>query len=412
MRRHSYTSSSDEAPHAGVVGLFRRLPIAGVAALALVIMADRVALGRGGPWEVLREGLPFGSSTALERGLATDQVELQRLSDAKLAGPRAIVLGSSRANAAFNRAWVPQEVQDRLVIAKLAHGGVGPFELRVMVEEVLSSDPAIVIFFLSEFDTHHPFSIAPSGPTFHWPAVRDLARLIEGRFFVQQRTRFLRLIAARWSRTYRFRGVLRRGLLAESWQFHLDEPRLSQVRTAGVDWVGRDRRESRVSLPAPERERFFAAARDALPDLPDRGLRAQMGQITTIELGPDVAIQMGLLWATFERLRGSGVEVIMVEAPVHPVAEAFVDPSAREDFQQFAKQAEKRLGIHLIPLQDSGPFGPEDYSDLTHLAGHAGKRLTRRTVELVVRVLEQGEPVGRGSGRSASPPRGRRGPGS
>jgi hypothetical protein len=360
-------------------------------AVALVALVDWLALAPPGPWERIRDSIPLGASTSLERGLATDQAELARWAGDAKHERRIVVMGSSRANAGFREDWVPEELRDDLTFVKLAHGGVGPFELRVMTEEVLPYRPAAAIFFLSEFDTHYPFSIMPFGLPFRAPAVLDLARHIEGRFFLQHRTRFLRMLAARVSRVYRFREVLQRGWLGEPLRFKLGDPRLGSPPIGAGEWVRRDWRDSTSPAAPTGSEELFNRARAALPDLPERGLHAQVRQIMLIEPGPDLALQENLLWSAFERLRKAGAKVIVVEAPVHPVAGAFVRTEARRNFDEFAKAAKRELGVHVVSLQESGPYRPEDFGDLTHLRGEAGRRLTGHVIREVQRVLEGGE---------------------
>jgi hypothetical protein len=356
-------------------------------AVAIVGITDRSALGPIGAWSIIRDALPLRATTTLERGLATDQIELRRLAEAENRS-RVVVMGSSRANAAFSAEWVSEEGLDRLVFAKLAHGGVGPFELRVMAEEVLAVEPDVVVFVLSEFETHHPFSIVPYGLPFRWSAIVDLAVNIEGRFFVQNRTRILRMIAARVSRIYRFREVIRKGLVADTVRFEVDAPRLSsEPRQAGI-WARRDWRHSAVSSSGAATERLFSAARTLLPNIPPVALRVQARQITAIQRGPDTHLQEALLWSTFERFREHGVEVIVIEAPLHPVALDFVVFEARWDFRRFLGRAEERLGTRTVFLEESGPFGPEAFNDLTHLNGAAGKRLTRRIAEEALLAVE------------------------
>jgi len=136
-----------------------QLPLAGILAVAAVFAVDVGILGSSGPWPKLQQRI--SRRHPLEWGITQDRLEIRRLADAPPTVSRAVIVGSSRANAGFQRRTIDPSTSQKIVFAKIAHAFVGPFEIRSLVEEILAVGVDVVVLVLSEFDVNRPARITP-----------------------------------------------------------------------------------------------------------------------------------------------------------------------------------------------------------------------------------------------------------
>jgi len=300
--------------------------------------------------------------------------------------PRVFLVGSSQADSAFAPPAARPVDGPPLAFAKLAHAGIGPFEIRSLVDEVLAYRPAAVVLLLSEFDTHRPLYLRPGASFGSLSAVVDLVIEAGAPFAVAQRNALYRLTVAGLLNGYRYRDVLGRAGLDRLRRFELD------VRLPG--------------RPAPESDAVLAGAPSTLlsPAEVDRLLGqvaalprlrsvAEANQIHSITRGEHARVQMGLLRRAVRILRAAGTQVVVVEGPLHPAATALYDTSIRSDFLAFARSLAAEEGVCFVPLEATEPFGPGDFWDLTHVHPAGAQRITQAALAAVRGVLRLGPPA-------------------
>jgi len=388
-----------------------RAPLGALLASGIVLAVDRVGLGDLGPWEALRAGL---SGEPLETGIVEDRLEMRPalLPPDELAGD---LPGAG--------------------IVRLTHPGITPLVLRTSAEGLVASDPALVVLLVSEFDTHHPLILVPAASFGSFPAVLDLLAATGPAWGFAHRVEIERLALASLLRAYRWRTVLRAGGLDRCVGFPCLDPRY--VRRIDLTWFG-GRPQFRpewqgvvMRLDPAERAALFeelerrgdpgeeggGADRFGRPDWtrePDpwitdeafeeriSALDARFGRVLPytvyahlrdLALRDYAGVQKRLVERTVEVLRGAGIEVLLVDGPVHPEGEAFFDPAVRRDFLAFVERLRREHGVRFLSLADDAPFGAHEFRDLSHLNVTGARRLTRAVLEEVGRILR-----GRGAG--------------
>jgi len=360
---------------------YTRLPMAGFLTLAVVLAMDSGFLGSSGPWQTLYDR---SREHALERGVARDRMELRHLSEAPPTLPRVIVIGSSRANAGFRPDSVDPETRERYAFAKIAHAFVAPFEIRSAVEDMLAVDADVVVVVLSEFDVNRPVLITPQAGFASLSAIRDLSAELGLQLSFHHRRLLYRLTMARILNGYRYRGVLHRAFVDELRRFPLDE-RFPVDRVPAIPpFVVDDGKPT--PLTRDELRDLAARLAEALPHARNRGM-AGFGNVRQITRGDHARIQRGLIRRAVQRLRAAGKVVIIIEAPLHPVAAELYDTTIREDFLSFAFRVVEDFGVHFVPLDSVDPFRAEEFSDLTHL-GTGRTRFSRMIVDAVAKATD------------------------
>ncbi len=355
-----------------------KLPLAGLLTLALVLAVDAVVLGVRGPWPALHQRV----EGAVPKGIVNDRLQFRRLLDAPDSQRRAIVVGSSRANAGFNR----PEARPDLIFGKIAHAGLGVFQIRSLADEALDFDTDVMAIVLSEFDLNSPVTINPQANFGSLSATRDLFAEVGTATSFEHRLTFYRLAMTALLNSYRFRRVLHSAFADDFRRFELDK-RLSRKGSSSPlrPLVSGGQRKS---LTSQDKERIKAEIQERFPHLTARAVRLVFQQIHRITRGPHFEIKAGLLRRAIKRLSEAGVKVVIAEAPVHPLAEEIYDPTIRMEFLTLASSLEKQFGTRFIPLESSGPFEPEEFKDLTHLNHRGARKLTRAILGVVDEVLE------------------------
>ena len=347
--------------------------MAGFLALVLFIVTDFFLFGFSGPWAILQPR----AKGAVPRGIVSDQLEFRRLRDAPEAQHRAIVVGSSRANTGFQR---PGD-QPHLIFGKIAHAGIGVFQIRSLVDEALDLKVDTMVMVLSEFDLNIGVTANPQTSFRSFSAIRDLAAEAGAATCFEHRVAFYRLAAAAFLNSYRFRRVLHSAFVDDLRRFRLAD------RVPGVESASALRElvrgGKRRPLDSQNKARIKARIRGAFPHLSARGVGMVFNQIHRISRGSHSEVQAGLLRRAVRRLVEAGVKVVIAEAPVHPLAVEIYDPTIRKEFVALAANLESQFGARFIPLETSGPYEPEDFKDMTHLAGSGGAKLTAAIVATV-----------------------------
>ena len=374
MDNPSSTSNSRDATQ------IRRLPLAFLIAVAMVLIADSWVLGVHGPWKTVVDRMEHGGPLA---GIVYDRLALRWVLERKDHQVGAFVIGSSRALHGFKSVHMGPETRKQMVLQKIAHPSVGPFEIRSMADEVLDVEPDAVVIIASEFDTHRPIWIVPKMTFGSFSAIRDFALETGARFSFNFRNNLYRLGMVAALNSYRYRDVLGASHFDRISTFELDErfPQKSTPRASSINF-GKE--------PDPQRTKArHQLYRKMLPQFPEDSARyrTELAQIFSIRRGSHPKIQENLIERAIRRFRAAGTEVILAEAPLHPLSSQIYDTSIRQDFLDFAKRMETDHGTHFIPLESSGPFPAEDFLDLTHLKGDGSKRFSTKIIQTLHQVL-------------------------
>ena len=102
----------------------------------------------------------------------------------------------------------------------------------------------------------------------------------------------------------------------------------------------------------------------------------QIPMVREITPGAHVAILDQLVRRSVERLVEAGIEVVIVETPLHPVSAELYDVGLRASFLALARELDAMAGVTFLSLEDTGPFLPEDFGDLLHLGATGQAKLS------------------------------------
>ncbi len=343
-----------------------RLPLAAALAVVVLLGVDRVGFGLRATWAAIAERDPFG--------VATPQLALLDLRRETKQERRALVVGPSRVFEGFSTPLASEQLPD-LRLAKVAHPRFDPFVVCAMVPQLLATEPDAVAFVWSELDTHRPLRLepVPGSSVASLAAVRDLVLLTGWRFALENRTSLYRLAASSALDGYRYRTALYQAGLDERRRFQLDrrlKPRRAFPRIFGeiVYW---DARPHEVN--AAERRLIVSSFG---PDADPRFVDLSIDFVAEITEGRHVDLQRSFIEGASRLLRERGVEVVVVEGPLHPRAAGIYNASLRREFLAFMRRLERELGVRFTPLEAMPPFRPGDFKDLLHTAGNGSFKLS------------------------------------
>ena len=350
-------------------------------AALIVVAVDSWVLGMNGPWEEFMELIPRGR---VEKELAYDQLAMRTVREAMPERLGVFLLGSSRAQSGFQMQFADAATRQEVAFGKITHAAVGPFGIRSVSDELLGIGPDAIVIFASEFDTHRPVWITPQVSFGSFSAIWDLATEAGVKFSFNHRVALYRLTAACVLKSYRYRDVLAVSVLNRFRRFELDE-RFGKPRDAEGQYF----RAGRVLGGQEMRERN-ELYRKMVARFPEDSAkyRTEFRQLYSISRGSHSQIQENLLRRTVERFRHAGIQVVLAETPLHPIAPEIYDVTIREDFLRFASHLEDEFGVRFIPLEESGPYVLEDFNDLTHLMNTGSAKLSRAVIRSLQEVLE------------------------
>ncbi len=98
--------------------------------------------------------------------------------------------------------------------------------------------------------------------------------------------------------------------------------------------------------------------------------------VAEITPGEHAELKRAFITRTVELLRAAGVEVIVVEGPLHPDAAELYDVRLREDFLAFMQRLTHEHGVRFTPLEELPHFEAKDFKDLLHVAPSGTLKLT------------------------------------
>lgn len=187
---------------------FRRLPWAGIAALAIVFSLERTVFGSVDVWrraEAVLEQLP-SALTRVELGVARDRIALHEMQRSDPDDRRVIVFGNSRAK--FGVIF-PEEV-DGYEIAQVTHAPLSPFFARTFAAEAASVRPDVFVYPLCQFETHKPVVVLAQSSYGGASGFLDVLTTLGPLGIWERRVEIERLALATVFDTYRYRDVLDR----------------------------------------------------------------------------------------------------------------------------------------------------------------------------------------------------------
>lgn len=372
----SSTSSSDRS-RAG-------WPLAGALALLLFFAADRLVFDWVPLWEAVVQRIPGRSMHA--SGAAKARLALSRARRLDPDLPTSFVLGSSRTIYGYTPERVPPADRPPGEVFELSHPQLFGFEMLAYADELVEIGPTSVVFLVSEFDTHRPLELMTGSACASLSAVAFLARALPRDVREAQQQMLIRLSLESLVQSYRYRSILGAAGLDRVRTFELD-PRYGRFsRGHVVEIIG----PGQKSRPSPEQVQSIV---DALGGgNSKRGRRAYFKShhlLTPITRGQHAELQMSLLREAVSRLRSAEVEVIVVEAPVSPLAPGLYDTTIRQDYLDFVASLERDHGIHFVALDPDRPYLRSEFGDLVHLGASGAERLTR-TVNQAIRAAGEG----------------------
>ncbi len=360
------------------------VPLAGLAAVLLILVIDNVVPNAPAIWELLVERR--SELGLIERGVLSDRFELFRLSPRPARPVALYVMGTSRAQQAI------RQVDDLGVpvdYAMLTHPGMQPFEMLNIAHEVAASEPDIVVLVASVFDTHRPLSLGAQTAPGSVAALCELLSAVTPQFAWQQREVMLELALSGLLDSYRFRSLYTAAGLGR-WRYFGSSPPGDGI-TRGLTPL--------VSHTLVDMDRALAQTRKLFPFVPDRSLLQEIRLVQGVTVGTHVPIQRALLRRTCEVLSETGCEVVLVEGPLHPLADRYHDASVRRHFLVFANELQRDLGVRALTLEQTGPFVADDFADLTHLSERGSEKLVAVLRETLAPLAAE-----RWAGRTAATP--------
>jgi hypothetical protein len=354
-----------------------RLPWAGLLAVVALLAIDRVAFDLDGTWAALSERDPFG--------VGTPQRMLHDLRHAPVERRRVLVVGPSRVFEGFSAQIARQQLPD-LAFAKVSHPRFDPFVVRALVPELLAARPAVVVFVWSELDTNRPLRLepVPGSSAASLGAVWELLRHAGWSFAVDSRRTVYRLVATSALDGYRYRTALFQAGLDDWRRFTLDrrlKPRRALPRIFGeiVLWDA----EPNVVTAALRRDITASFP----PGVDPRFADLSVDFVSEITPGSHADLQRFFIERTALLLRAAGVEVVIVEGPLHPRAGEIYDTGLRGDFLAFMQHLERTQGVRFTPLEAMPPFLAGDFKDLLHTRGSGTLKLTTGITDSVRHAL-------------------------
>ena len=151
--------------------------------------------------------------------------------------------------------------------------------------------------------------------------------------------------------------------------------------------------ETRYVLGEPRRGDIPKGVRKRLleqyPKIAHRNVFRGMRMISTIGPGDQVPMQRFLVKRAVMRLRETGIDVILIEMPIHPEAASLAPLRLRKRFLNFATNLSQKTGMIFVPLEEMPTFTAEDFADPIHLGRLGSAKLTPFVADRIYRVLQE-----------------------
>lgn len=356
-------------------------PWAGLAALVLVVAFDRVAFSHPATWEWALEAIP--PSDTMEHGVANDR-NAQLALDAVDEHPRphVMLVGNSRVNRGLIKPIIARSgIDSGGTLTKLAHGGVRPYDLACMLDELGEHEPDLVVTVITEFETHRPMQFLTHMGNARRRTYLDLLTELELPDMLGDRDGLLGMGLATLLDGYRFRRQMGSARLDDYRRF----PKLlREGRPAYTEAPVAVHGDPPLELNVAEAMKTF---KRELPDAPLIIIRRQVEQSNSVTTGAHAELQQALLERALMRLVEAGSDVLIVEAPIHPEAVALYAPAAREQARAWARGLAEHEQVHWLPVETFDPLPDDCWADLSHLSRPASERMSNVAAKHIKRIL-------------------------
>lgn len=362
---------------------WRSWPWAAVVAMAIILLVDRTVLGVSGPWEWVHSRI--GQAGSVYEGVARDRAVLASLAAEQGDEQRVFIMGSSRARRG-HRSIQAEVALPEVRFAVIAHAMMDLLTIRMLVPEVVAARADGVVLVISEFDTHRPlrFDPLPARSGAMPSAFLEVASEVGPRFGWENRGSFLRLATARALNAYRFRESLGAAGLDRFRRFQLADRLRGSGTVEGL--------QAPAVLGEGLTDPLNEATEDHIRALIGPEMQRHFGQVywmAETHRGEHAAVQMHIVRRTVHELVRAGVWVVIVEAPLHPIAKRLQMREARAEFLQFAHELERHEDVRFVPLSAQAPFERTDFVDLLHLDLEGSTRMTTAVLDVVAEQIER-----------------------
>jgi hypothetical protein len=359
--------------------------------MALIVAVESFAFDRPALWETVSAAIPEGRRD-MYGGTALDELAAARLATDEGGEPKVAFLSSSRGQRAWPLEELPADERPPWRVALMTHPGIQPLHMLLQADRLARLQPDVVVIMVSEFDTHRAVALVPHVLGDSPGAVGTLTSLLGPAVAWEHRQTLARFALASVLPSYRFRRVF--GLAG------LDRYRSFGRRTGqgqGGRWPEALPAGEPLSLTRRQLDRITDAVRESMPsvDVDSGQFTSQLGTYQAITRGPHAQVQMEIVRRAVLRLVDAGIDVLLVEGPLATLPVELCDPMTRFEYRALAQELAAAPGVHLLTVEDSGPFALEAFRDLFHLDDEGAAQMTEATLAAVEDVLLQRAQAGR-----------------
>ncbi len=342
------------------------------------LLLDRL-VGVFTPWEWLSARVP--RAELIPAGVIRDEVALRRSRPGNT-----IVIGASRVQPAFypKNSQIIKKSKTRFTV--LAHPGLGAYSMQALAPRIVDAEPGLVIFGLSELDTHSALRLEPcvaGEPSHAFASVLFSSPL---HFLAEQRNALLRLGLAAGVHTYRHRLITERLLFSRGLRFKRDQ------RLRPRAYLRQLRASDRGELRGPHYEVAAADLHEIVQDLTERfpgryrlTNRPYFRLVRNLSDGDNAVIKTALVRAAIQHVAESDVPVAIVELPIYALGRRLYDPRLRREFHRVVGSMVDQYGLRFVPLEEQPTYEDGDFIDMTHTNHKGGLKLLRVFIDVATR---------------------------
>ncbi|MFT7463155.1 MAG: hypothetical protein ACI9EF_001497 [Pseudohongiellaceae bacterium] len=350
-------------------------PWGGLGALIIVLIFQHLVFGPSGPWDWQLSRLQ--GDLVLDRGMIVDRIELQRALTTPHDQPRVIVVGTSRMEASFREEFVAKSVRPPIDFFMRAHTRLFPHEIASQLDEILAHNSDLVLITLSEMELLSPLKLVPLAWGGQFDALFDLMNRTGPGFVHKNREAFMRMIGTGLLDIYRFRSVVGKTLADRMLHVELrPAPAGKKAAPTSPTWPDVLADGEPFSVPAETYDAVIAALKAQFPQK-HSSVSFQTQQIRSIRPGAHAELKMDIMERNIRLLREAGVEVLLFEGVLHPLASSLYDqPGSRQVFLRWAQSMAEQDGVSFLSRDVLGEVPAEEFRDVTHVNKLGAQRIT------------------------------------
>ena len=347
------------------------------------LVIDHFAFDKLMPWQRLSRVV--SRKHIVSHGIVDDERSLIET----VAGD-SIAIGASRIMFALNAAAIAQLRDNGYPFSVLAHPGLTPYTMRALAADIVSAKPSLVVFGLSELDTHSGLRLQPSTAGKPRHAFFDLLFNSSPGFIVEHRTKFLRLALAATLNSYRLRILIDYILPKPLTSFH-------RGKRFPLPYSQRLMASQKESIHGSIWEIQWTSLMETVEELEERfpgrlpiRQRPYFKLVRTLSRGEHVKLAKALIRNTIEHLHNAGVPIAIIELPIYPIGRKLYDPELRTEFLHFALELVDSFGVRFVPLEAQAEFNDGDFTDMTHVNPKGAKKIVTTVLQVAQEMLPPG----------------------